>query len=285
MGKNTGYNQTNQQIDQTLQGNTDRYNQYDSMLKGLFGPAYGQSQNWMGDAYGKFGNMYGAYGDVAGSGFGSEFKSRPFYDNLMQTGGFSPKQKQEYRAQALGPTSGYWNAVKENFDASNRVNPYNTGFGAQQDKIARSGGQAMTQAGIGAENSLSQLIREGQLAGAQGETGIANAINSNRLAGMSGQMGATAGIAGLGGQELNFAHSLIDNMLSNAQLDANTRNQLLGLKAQLNPRRPGFWESAAGMIPGAINTAIGLGGKGGGKNARPEVAGPPADLIASGGYA
>lgn len=300
MGKNSGFDSTNRQVQDTIDNSTRRTSEFDNMLKGRLGgfdqkgmdmtnDAYGK----LGDTYGQYGNMYGKYGDVANSGLADEYKARGFYQNWMKTGGFDPKQKQEFRARSLAPTTGFWDAYKQRMEQANATNPYNVGAGAQSAKGARTAAQDVNAAALGAETNLNDMIRQGQLAGASGETGIAGQINQNKLAGLSGQMGATAGqgqmagaIGDLGTKQLDFATKTIDQMLSNAQLDANTKAQLLQLKAQMNPKVSGFDRAMqiAKMVAGAAAMFVPGGQIGGASmiaSGAREAAGPPSSQIVS----
>lgn len=251
MGKNTKNDRVQSDARSEMDESRRRSDEFDKYLKDLFGPEYDRYQQYSGDAYGKFGDvygrygdMYGSYGDVAKSGFRDEYnKSRGFYQNLMDTGGFSDKEKGEYRRRSLAPAGSMWSNLKNEYENRNRINPYNTGYSAGQSKLARNAGQQMGELGIGAETNLSQMIREGKLAGAGGDERIAGAINQNRLAGMGGQMGAlggqlgaTQGISGLAGMSADFSKGLLGDMLSNRSMDSQTRAALLSLLAQMNPR-------------------------------------------------
>lgn len=273
MGKNSGYNQTQKTIDSDLDYSRKRSQEFENFLRSNYkdqsdrgNAMVNDAYSKFGDTYGRYGDMYNKYGDVAASGFADEYKARPFYDQWMKTGGFSENDKAVFRRNALAPTTGFWDSYKQQMQQGNARNRYNVGAGAQSASAARKGAQDITEAGIGAEANLSSQIRNNQLAGAAGETGIANSINQNKLAGMSGQMGATAGqsqvagqIADLGNNQLNFASKAIDQMLENRQLDANTRNQLIQFKAQLNPKVSG-WDRAlqiGKMVTGAAMTIFG----------------------------
>lgn len=272
MGKNSGYNQVNQNIDQYQNEERQRYGDFNKFLEGIFGGAYGQGNDWMNDSYGKLNDVFGQYGNAARTGFGDEYRSRSFYDELMKTGGFTDKDKQEFRARAEAPTVGMYDTLKDAMATQSNINPYNVGFGGQMAKLARQKGQEITAADLGAETNLDQMIREGRLAGAAGETGIAGAINANKFQGMSGEAGVAGTMGQMGEFKLSFAGRIIDGMLANASLDASTRENLLRLKAQLNPKVSG-WERAmqiAGIVTGGISTAVGIG-RSGGKNSNRQV--------------
>jgi hypothetical protein len=283
MGKNSGFNETNRQVSSAIDRSHDQSQEMEGWLRQLFNPAYNQGVKYTEDAYGKlndtynrYGNMYGNYGGVASSGLGDEYdQSRDFYRNLIKTGGFDENQKGLYRRNALAPTQGFWDSYKEEMRRANAINPFNVGAGAQSASSARKAAQDINQTGINAETNLNQMIREGQLAGAAGDERIAGNINQNKLSGMSGQMGALAGetnvansISGLGERMLNMSHALIDKMLASRTLDANSRNQLLQLKAQMNPK-VSSWDrimKIGSIIANGAMTAISMGGNQAGKS-------------------
>lgn len=267
MAKNRGFNETQRQVNETMEQSQRRAADMDAFLKSIFGPNYERSLEMIEDAYGKYGDLYGKYGDFATTGGidpqGQE--ARDFYSGLMKTGGFDEKQKQEFRARSLAPTRGFWDAFKREQEQRTAINPYSSGASAGAMRSARQAAFDVGERGIGAETELSSQIRQGRQAGAAGAAGMWGQVASNRLAGLGGQMGATGGIASLGNATADRAMGIINNMLQNAQLDAQTRTALLNLKAQMNPRTS-TWDRIM-QIAGLVTRGAAAYATGGGSEA------------------
>ena len=137
------------------------------------------------------------------------------YNNLAQTGGFSPQDITELRARAASPIrAAYGNAEQEIGRQRTLQGGYSPNATAALVKMARERGQAGSDAMTGVNASLAQMIQQGKLAGMQGMNSI---------------YGATPGQASTFGNQVlqgigtsaNFGNEAVRNRIGFAGMPSN----------------------------------------------------------------
>ena len=91
------------------------------------------------------------------------------FQNFAQTGGFSPTDLANIRARAVSPVRAVYANAQQNVNRQRALQGgYSPGFGVLQSRMAREQGQQTSDAAIGAESNIAEMVQQGKLAGLQG---------------------------------------------------------------------------------------------------------------------
>lgn len=195
-------------------------------LQGQLQPQYNQFWQNYNQAVNR---QTGDYGNIMGR-----------YNEFADTGGFSPQDISNIRARSVSPLRASYAAAGRNVARQRSLQGgYSPGYGVLQGRLAREGGQAMSDATRAAEGDIAEMRQRGRLAG---------------ISGLLSGYGATPGQASLyGGQALQGMGQQLDlNQAQNQLASAMTSAQ--GQQAQM----PGRWQTAFNNILGAGRIAGGL---------------------------
>jgi len=172
------------------------------------------------------------------------------YQNFANTGGFSPTDVSNIRARALAPTNAVYDAAQRGVERQRSLQGgYSPGFGTLMSRMAREKSQQLSDANLGVESNMAEMIRQGKLQGLQGLESV------NR--GMAGLYGTAPGEAGLfGNQVLAGTNQLLENTQQSNQLNQAAAQQQIAA-SQL----PGKFQSAMGNVQaglGVVGQAAGM---------------------------
>lgn len=143
------------------------------------------------------GNTSGGGGSSYSSWTSGAPESFAGFKGFSQTGGFSPEDLQNIRSRSVSPVKAvYQNAQREVNRQRSLQGGYSPGFGVLQARMQRTQGQGISDASIGAESEIAQMVQKGKLAGLQGM-----AETEARTAG--------GGSSGGGGDESNMPSALV----------------------------------------------------------------------------
>jgi len=177
------------------------------------------------------------------------------YGEFAQTGGFSPQNIQDIRAEMIAPIRGvYSNALDAVNRQRNLQHGYSPNYTAATAKMARDQAYSTADATTNANAQIAQLIQQGRLAGAGGlaQTSLgARGQDVGALGGMTGAYSATPGLASTFGNQVLAAGG---QDLQGQQL----QNQIaeLIMQGRFNESKvPGDFQ--AGM--GNVASGVGLG--------------------------
>lgn len=122
------------------------------------------------------------------------------FKGFAQTGGFSPEDLQNIRSRAVSPVRAvYANAQREVNRSRALQGGYSPGFGVLQERMQRTMGQGISDASIGAESEIAQMVQKGKLAGLQGMAGTESRTSTSDTTGGGSSSGGGGG--GGGGSE------------------------------------------------------------------------------------
>ena len=115
----------------------------------------------------------GAGTDSGGSSWSSFNSGQPQsfagFQNFAQTGGFSPTDLANIRSRAVSPVRAVYANAQQNVNRQRALQGgYSPGFGVLQSRMAREQGQQTSDAAIGAESNIAEMVQQGKLAGLQG---------------------------------------------------------------------------------------------------------------------
>jgi hypothetical protein len=229
MGKSSGAQQVNSNIQGQLSGLQDKNNPLNSLMQG--------QQGYLNTQQGRdtdlYNNAIGNFNSLGGGNAGSMMGNGVFGD-LANTGGFSDADKANYRARATSNVPAFFSGVHDQLQNQNRVNHgMNAGYTAQMSKLARDQGQASQNATMNAEGSLHDMINQGKLAGASGLQRGAEGLNQFSL----GKQGLANQMYGMGQSGVNSGFS---NLLSGLGMKQADINQLLQLQSGRNSNDSGL---------------------------------------------
>lgn len=166
----------------------------------------------LGQAFGDYGNIMGRFAEFA------------------DTGGFSPADLANIRSRALSPIrASHSSAMREMARQKALQGGYSPNYTAALAKLNRTRGQALSDAAIGAESDIAQMVQRGRLAG---------------MSGMAGMYGATPGLANmLGNQFLRSQDQRIAQQGLQNQLGLGIMGNQIAASGI-----PGRWEHTMGRI-------------------------------------
>lgn len=141
--------------------------------------SWDQSQALRDELLGNYRGIYSSIGTggTGGGGGGGytpatfESSSLPFYQKLMQEGGYSDADKSNIESMAAAPISGLFEGLRRNLEsaqAGRGLPSYSGGL----SRIARDQAYQTSEASKGVAADLASKILESKLAGASGTTGI-----------------------------------------------------------------------------------------------------------------
>lgn len=266
------------------------YNQGQSAYNDIMG-GYQGYMNGLAPQYSQFqSGLAGMPGGNAGlSNQGEVGSAMKGYQGFADTGGFSPESIQNFQAQAQAPVRAAYQQANQQLQTNRGLmGGYSPNFAAASSQMARQQGQGMSQANIGANAAIDQMVQQGKLAGLgglsstalqnQGQGLQASAINNQfnlgraglglqglgqqgqqglgALSGMNNLYGQTPGLAGLYGSMLQ---GNTGQQLQGQQL----QNQLgLGIMGAQNQRAqiPGDFQQGLGNVAGTLGLAGSVAG-------------------------
>jgi hypothetical protein len=212
--------------------------------------AFGAPSSTAAGGYGPGTSGYGG-GNSGGGGNNSAISG---WQNMAQTGGFSPAQIQSMQQQAEAPTRAAYQNMQNDLQTSSALTGgYAPNLAAAQANLGRQATQGIAANDVAANAGIAQMQQQGQLAGLSGLTGA----QLGALSGETGAYGATPGMSsmlgnqllGTSGQQLTgnslanqIAQMLISGQLGQSQVPSNF-NQGLGSASQM-----------AGLAGSAANT-------------------------------
>ena len=165
------------------------------------------------------------------------------YQNFANTGGFSPTDISNLRGRALAPTNAVYGAALRGVNQQRTLQGgYSPGYGTLMARMARDKSQQLSDANLGVEASLADMIRQGKLQGLQGLESV------NR--GLSGLYGTAPGEAGLFGNQLLAG----TNQLLESTQQSNQLNQAAAQQQIAASQLPGKYQSALGNIGSTLGT-------------------------------
>jgi hypothetical protein len=197
-----------------------------------------QAGRQFGDTYNRYGENYNAFGDVARTGYREEFEpARKGYEDFAA--GWTPLEKQQFRAHSIAPALGFWKAVKMEDEKGRNINPYSTGGAARDFKTARQAAYNIGDVGLGAEVQGRQLESGEKQFGLGGLESIGGKIAGFRGMGLQGQQGAlggqlnaTSGLAGIGSQFANMSNQDLNAIFTNMGISNDLQMRLLDLRSR-----------------------------------------------------
>lgn len=226
------------------------YNDLLSGYRGLLGRAGSSSarggyEEFSGPLGGLDPSMVNALqGDIAGyRELARTGGAKGYYGNLIDTGGYSPEDISNIRQRSAASSPRFYQNLRANMEQANAAGG---GYGPSFDaKLARESARATAEDQLGSEIGLSESIRQGKLAGAQGYSG-------NVLAGLGGASGNTSNLLNMISSGRKFGISGLDDLdrYGNATTEA-----ALGGLSNLRTQVPG--EEMADL--NALMEAIGQG--------------------------
>lgn len=114
-------------------------------------------------------NFWNAYLTDRSQGLQDYGNIKSGFQNFANTGGFSPQDLASIRARAISPTRGlYANMQADLSRQRNLQGGYAPGFATAQARLARQGGQQISDANVNANAAIAQMVQQGKLAGMQG---------------------------------------------------------------------------------------------------------------------
>lgn len=174
------------------------------------------------------------------------------YSNFAETGGFSPQDVQDIRAQMLAPIRGvYANALANTNKASRLQHGMSPNTPAAIAKMAREQAYAQSDATTNANAAIAQMLQQGKLAGLGGLGQVGGAARGQNLQSLQGQTslyGAAPGLSQTFGQQVgqNRAQDLQGQELQQAIMDSLIKGRLGEAGV------PGNFQSALGNIAGIL---------------------------------
>lgn len=142
-----------------------------------------------------------------------------YYKDFADTGGFKPGELDRFRQQAMLPTIGAFNTAVRNLDRNKAVTGgYSPNYNASVAEAFREQGRQLSDAALGAENSITNLVQQGRQFGTKGYTDTAQVKVQARMAvqQLDNQM-KEAGLAGM----TDIEKTRLQAELENAQLNQN----------------------------------------------------------------
>lgn len=240
---------TNRLLDQNRQRSQDLQTAFEKNL----GDAQTRSSNLFGTAESGFENFAGGGGvspDLAGDvrssigGYGQfaagNDPSSKFYQNLIDTGGFTPQDIQNMQLQGTANVPQFYKNLTDEMARQNTAQGgVSPGFNASTEEAAREASREGQGAALNTSLGISNLVRQGKISGAEG-------LARNKLAGLGGATGAALSQGGLetGAREFGVGGTAALRgqtpgevaMYGNEALGAGSQeNQNLATRAQYNP--------------------------------------------------
>lgn len=153
------------------------------------------------------------------------------YQNMINTGGFTPTGIAAMRARAMSPIRAAYSNAQRDIGRQQAMGGTSAGRGTLMARMAREQGQAGSDAGVNTEAALAQMIQQGRMAG---------------LGGMTSLYGTAPGNTGM------QSRNVLENM-----------NQGLGLVQNENQRMGGILgiQNAQNAAPGKGGTALNMAGQ------------------------
>ena len=179
------------------------------------------------------------------------------FQSLADTGGFSGKDIQDFRARSLSPLySTYANAADEVNRTRSLQGGYSPNAIAAQSQMARQLGHEGSRVSTEAEATLADQIRQGKVAGAQGllsaqsqKAALTEAMNEFLT---NAKFGGAAGMTGIDQSNTQNKNSVISMLLSSL---LNNQGQSDTMNSNMVNARIG-----ASQIPSDFGTALGYAG-------------------------
>lgn len=241
------------------------------------------------------------YGDVGGGGYGGggggypAFSlSSPKMNEAMQgyryfanQGGFTPEEASEFRGRATATLPSYYEALKNQLESQNAVaGGFNVGFNPQMAKLAREKGRGASEAALGAEVDLSEMVRKNKLLGLEGVSRLdreyQEALRDYERARMSYNTAAAGRAAARASDAFREKMSILGEMRELRQeqgtdlpywgLQQRGTGQAIESIGARVPEKP-WWQTGLEMaIPAASAFIPGLGGGGRPRRRSPDLA-------------
>lgn len=192
---------------------------------------FNNASNYIGAQGQQFQNDYG---QARVSDTGIRDAARSGYQNMADTGGFTPMGIAAMRARAISPIRAAYSNAQRNIERQRAMGGTSAGAKTLMARMAREQGQAASDATTNTEAGLAQMIQQGKLAG---------------LGGLTNLYGTTPGETGL------FSRNVLENTNQGINLlqGENQRMQgILNTQNELN-RAPGKGGSTLNAIEQGSN--------------------------------
>lgn len=204
--------------------------------------------------------------DMPGQGGMNPNSAMGGWENMAQTGGFSPQDIQDFRARSVAPIRSMYQGAQDELNRGKELaGGYMPNLGASQAKLAREQGYASSDAMTNADAAIAQLVQQGKLYGLTGETNA----QLGALAGMTSMYGANPALSstfgnqvlGASGQGLTAA-GIQNDIGRTAVSGQGTLAQQPGALSRLFPGGVPSMLQSAGQAGPAIANMFGSGGPG-----------------------
>lgn len=190
------------------------------------------------------------------------------YQNLADTGGWTPEEMANYRSWTTAPIAGFYQGLKSQLERQNNAIGGYVGYNSQSAKLARDAARQGFSTAQESESGLQQMIREAKLQGLAGMSAEAERLASGHHAGSAGSS------TGPGTEDYYLRQ--MQGLMSGAEDLPYAQAQLAGYNAgtgAVNNRvneTPAWQKALTAIVPAAANAAVGaFTGGGGSRNTKP----------------
>lgn len=198
------------------------------------------------------------------------------YSDFAKTGGLSPQDQQALRDQSEAAVRGVYGTAQSNLNQNRELQQFSPNYAAATAKMARDMGYGVSQADIGTNAAIAQMIQQGKLSGLAGMTGVGGINNQAQAANLQAELGALGGNTSLYGTAPGMGATYGNQLLGsgNSLLGSQqTQNQIGGqlIKGQLGESNvPGDFQQGMGNVMSFLGpvsgflSPFGFGSSGGG---------------------
>lgn len=186
------------------------------------------------------------------------------YSDFASTGGLSPQDQQSLRDQSEAATRGVFQTAQSNLNQNRQLQQFSPNYAAATTNLARNMGYGVSQADIGTNSAIAQMVQQGKLSGLQGMTGIGSINNQAQAANINAELGALGGntslygsAPGMGSTYGNQLNQSGGNLLGAQQ----SQNQIGGqlINGQLGESNvPGDFQQGVGNVTSLLSPVAGF---------------------------
>lgn len=176
------------------------------------------------------------------------------YGEFAKTGGFSPTDLGNIRAQSIAPIRGMYAGANREVDRSRALQGgYSPGYGVLKSRLAREGSTALSDASTNVEGMIAQMVQQGKLAGLGGQADVGSRMSSlfgtaPGYANMAGNQALTSTQQRLAGEGLQgeLSRGVADEQIAAGKLPGKTQSTLSNIGGILD---------VAGKVGGILDVA------------------------------